>query len=54
MISSGTDPCSTADIISNCQDGGIRLSGVNSDFDKPIGDRVGDVVSAVGCDKKRW
>ena len=48
---SSETPPNNADIGSNCQDEGSRLSGVNSDLDNPIGDRVREVVNPVG--KKR-
>jgi len=39
QVSSGIFPCSNANVRSSCQDEGTRLSGANSDFDNPTGDR---------------
>lgn len=49
-VSSENSPCNNASARSNCQDEGTRLSGAKSD--NAIGDSVGDVVSAVSCDKE--
>lgn len=41
-VSSGTPPRSDVNVGSNSQDEGSRLSGIKSDLDNPVGDRVND------------